>query len=85
MNRTIPIELADQVSCTTAINIQMSFCLECLTDSCTGKSMEKLQDLKQSELQDLLDNSERVASMAQESDEVRFNRFHNFFLMCNYF
>ncbi|KAM9476632.1 vacuolar protein sorting-associated protein 37C isoform 1-T2 [Clarias gariepinus] len=33
--------------------------------------MEKLQDLKQSELQDLLDNSERVASMAQESDEIQ--------------
>ncbi|TRY89977.1 hypothetical protein DNTS_001698 [Danionella cerebrum] len=31
--------------------------------------MAKLQDLSQSELQDLLDNSERVASMALESDE----------------
>lgn len=42
--------------------------------------MEKLQDLRQSELQDLLDNSERVESMALESDEVRFHRFqvHNF-------
>lgn len=46
-----------------------------LIDSCTGKSMEKLQDLRQSELQDLLDNSERVESMALESDEVRFHRF----------
>lgn len=33
--------------------------------------MEKLQDLGQSELQDLLDNSERVASMALESDEIQ--------------
>ncbi len=33
--------------------------------------MEKLQDLSQPELQDLLDNSERVESMALESDEVR--------------
>lgn len=50
-----------------------------LTDSCTGKSMEKLQDLRQSELQDLLDNSERVESMALESDEVRSGfRFQNF-------
>ena len=32
--------------------------------------MDKLQDLNQSELQDLLDNSERVESMALESDEV---------------
>lgn len=32
--------------------------------------MDKLQDLSQSELQDLLDNSERVESMALESDEV---------------
>lgn len=33
--------------------------------------MEKLQDLTQSELQDLLDNSERVESMALESDEIQ--------------
>ncbi len=33
--------------------------------------MEKLQDLSQPELQDLLDNSERVESIALESDEVR--------------
>lgn len=32
--------------------------------------MEKLQDLSQSELQELLDNPERVDSMALESDEV---------------
>lgn len=32
--------------------------------------MEKLQDLNQSELQGLLDNPERVESMALESDEV---------------
>lgn len=53
-------------------------------DSCTGKSMEKLQDLRQSELQDLLDNSERVESMALESDEVRFPRFQvsSFPLIC---
>ncbi|XP_028999262.1 vacuolar protein sorting-associated protein 37C isoform X2 [Betta splendens] len=33
--------------------------------------MEKLQDLSQSELQDLLDNPERVAAMALESDEIQ--------------
>lgn len=33
--------------------------------------MEKLQDLSQSELQELLDNPERVESMALESDEVQ--------------
>ncbi|XP_028833330.1 vacuolar protein sorting-associated protein 37C [Denticeps clupeoides] len=33
--------------------------------------MEKLQDLSQSELQDLLDNTERVESMALESDEIQ--------------
>ncbi|XP_067297324.1 vacuolar protein sorting-associated protein 37C [Pseudorasbora parva] len=33
--------------------------------------MEKLQDLSQSELQSLLDNSERVESMALESDEIQ--------------
>ncbi|XP_034045136.1 vacuolar protein sorting-associated protein 37C [Thalassophryne amazonica] len=33
--------------------------------------MEKLQDLSQSELQELLDNSERVESMALESDEIQ--------------
>ncbi|NP_001071253.1 vacuolar protein sorting-associated protein 37C [Danio rerio] len=33
--------------------------------------MEKLQDLSQSELQDLLDNLERVESMALESDEIQ--------------
>ncbi|XP_017318608.1 vacuolar protein sorting-associated protein 37C [Ictalurus punctatus] len=33
--------------------------------------MEKLQDLGQSELQDLLDNSERVEVMALESDEIQ--------------
>ncbi|XP_035492950.1 vacuolar protein sorting-associated protein 37C [Scophthalmus maximus] len=33
--------------------------------------MEKLQDLSQSELQDLLDNPERVESMALESDEIQ--------------
>lgn len=32
--------------------------------------MDKLQDLSQSELQELLDNPERVDSMALESDEV---------------
>jgi hypothetical protein len=39
-------------------------------DSCPCKSMDKLQDLSQSELEDLLDNTERVESMALESDEV---------------
>uniref|UniRef100_A0A4W6E4E2 VPS37C subunit of ESCRT-I n=1 Tax=Lates calcarifer TaxID=8187 RepID=A0A4W6E4E2_LATCA len=33
--------------------------------------MEKLQDLSQSELQDLLDNPDRVESMALESDEIQ--------------
>jgi len=44
--------------------------LYCWFFSCPSKSMEKLQDLSQSELQNLLDNSERVESMALESDEV---------------
>ncbi|XP_026215577.1 vacuolar protein sorting-associated protein 37C [Anabas testudineus] len=33
--------------------------------------MEKLQDLSQSELQELLDNPERVEAMALESDEIQ--------------
>ncbi|XP_014050780.2 vacuolar protein sorting-associated protein 37C [Salmo salar] len=33
--------------------------------------MDKLQDLSQSELEDLLDNTERVESMALESDEIQ--------------
>ncbi|XP_034716835.1 vacuolar protein sorting-associated protein 37C [Etheostoma cragini] len=33
--------------------------------------MEKLQDLSQSELQELLDNPQRVESMALESDEIQ--------------
>ncbi|CAL8329176.1 unnamed protein product [Merluccius merluccius] len=33
--------------------------------------MEKLQELSQSELQELLDNTERVESMALESDEIQ--------------
>uniref|UniRef100_A0A3B3DJZ0 VPS37C subunit of ESCRT-I n=2 Tax=Oryzias melastigma TaxID=30732 RepID=A0A3B3DJZ0_ORYME len=33
--------------------------------------MEKLQDLSQSELEELLDNPERVESMALESDEIQ--------------
>nr|XP_057940011.1 vacuolar protein sorting-associated protein 37C isoform X1 [Doryrhamphus excisus] len=33
--------------------------------------MEKLPDLSKSELQELLDNPERVESMAQESDEIQ--------------
>ncbi|XP_033830886.1 vacuolar protein sorting-associated protein 37C [Periophthalmus magnuspinnatus] len=33
--------------------------------------MEKLQDLSQSELQELLDNAERVEAMALESDEIQ--------------
>uniref|UniRef100_A0A3Q3X2B2 VPS37 C-terminal domain-containing protein n=1 Tax=Mola mola TaxID=94237 RepID=A0A3Q3X2B2_MOLML len=33
--------------------------------------MEKLQDLSQSELQELLDNPDRVESMALESDEIQ--------------
>lgn len=36
-----------------------------------ANQMEKLQDLSQSELQELLDNVERVESMALESDEVQ--------------
>ena len=35
-----------------------------------ANQMEKLQELSQSELQELLDNTERVESMALESDEV---------------
>lgn len=36
-----------------------------------ANQMEKLQDLSQSELQELLDSPERVESMALESDEVK--------------
>lgn len=39
--------------------------------------MDKLQDLSQSELQQLLDNPERVDSMALESDEVMSLFFTN--------
>lgn len=39
-----------------------------------ANQMEKLQDLSQSELQELLDNPERVESMALESDEVKINQ-----------
>uniref|UniRef100_A0AAY5KS54 VPS37 C-terminal domain-containing protein n=1 Tax=Esox lucius TaxID=8010 RepID=A0AAY5KS54_ESOLU len=39
--------------------------------SCPGKSMDKLQDLSQSELQELLGNTERLESMALESDEIQ--------------
>ncbi|KAL2097355.1 hypothetical protein ACEWY4_006562 [Coilia grayii] len=45
--------------------------LHSLLSTFSGKSMDKLQDLSQSELQDLLDNSERVESMALESDEIQ--------------
>lgn len=38
-----------------------------------ANQMEKLQDLKQSELQELLDDPDRVETMALESDEVNFN------------
>ncbi|XP_057699891.1 vacuolar protein sorting-associated protein 37C isoform X3 [Corythoichthys intestinalis] len=36
-----------------------------------GRSMEKILDLSQSELQELLDHPEKVESMAQESDEIQ--------------
>uniref|UniRef100_H3C5F9 VPS37C subunit of ESCRT-I n=1 Tax=Tetraodon nigroviridis TaxID=99883 RepID=H3C5F9_TETNG len=36
-----------------------------------ANQMDKLQDLSQSELQELLDNPERVDSMALESDEIQ--------------
>ncbi|KAJ8373060.1 hypothetical protein AAFF_G00271880 [Aldrovandia affinis] len=39
--------------------------------SCGDKLMEKIQDLSQSELQDLLDNDGKVESLVQESDEVQ--------------
>lgn len=42
-----------------------------MTGSHLANQMEKLQDLSQSELQELLDNPERVESMALESDEVK--------------
>ncbi|XP_034044576.1 uncharacterized protein LOC117526632 [Thalassophryne amazonica] len=42
-----------------------------LASSILANQMEKLQDLSQSELQELLDNSERVESMALESDEIQ--------------
>jgi len=37
--------------------------------------MEKLQELSQSELEDLLEHPERVESMALESDEVHWLLF----------
>ncbi|KAL1023607.1 hypothetical protein UPYG_G00043450 [Umbra pygmaea] len=43
----------------------------CHCTTCPGKSMDKLQDLNQSELQELLDNTERLESMALESDEIQ--------------
>ncbi|XP_035274112.1 vacuolar protein sorting-associated protein 37C [Anguilla anguilla] len=39
--------------------------------SCGDKLMEKIQDLSQSELQDLLDDAGKVESLVQESDEVQ--------------
>ncbi|KAG7458510.1 hypothetical protein MATL_G00221070, partial [Megalops atlanticus] len=39
--------------------------------SCGGVLMEKVQDLSQSELQDLVDNAEKVESMVLESDEIQ--------------
>lgn len=42
-----------------------------------ANQMDKLQDLSQSELQELLDNPERVDSMALESDEVMSLLFKN--------
>lgn len=40
--------------------------------------MDKLQDLSQSELQELLDNAERVEAMALESDEVKVTFYFPF-------
>lgn len=45
--------------------------VSCMTYSYCVNHMEKLQDLSQSELEELLDNPERVESMALESDEVK--------------
>lgn len=42
-----------------------------LVSSIVANQMEKLQDLSHSELQELLDNPERVESMALESDEIQ--------------
>lgn len=42
-----------------------------LASSILANQMEKLQDLSQSELQELLDNPERVECMALESDEIQ--------------
>lgn len=42
-----------------------------LASAILANQMEKLQDLSQSELQELLDNPERVESMALESDEIQ--------------
>lgn len=43
-----------------------------------ANQMEKLQDLSHSELQELLDNPERVESMALESDEVKMMLHYTF-------
>lgn len=42
-----------------------------LATSILANQMEKLQELNQSELQELLDNAERVEAMALESDEIQ--------------
>ncbi|TDH16579.1 hypothetical protein EPR50_G00021250 [Perca flavescens] len=42
-----------------------------LASAILANQMEKLQDLSQSELQELLDNPQRVESMALESDEIQ--------------
>lgn len=53
----------------TASQCQAEFGL--LASSVLANQMEKLQDLSQSELQELLDSPERVESMALESDEIQ--------------
>lgn len=56
-----------QVGCLNVLHARLLISLRTFS----GNSMDKLQDLSQSELQDLLDNSERVESMALESDEIQ--------------
>lgn len=57
------------LSLTSVSNVSFLICL-CWT-AILANQMEKLQDLSQSELQELLDSPERVESMALESDEVK--------------
>lgn len=68
--------MLDVRPCDSPLPVSTVFNSHFLVVVCDGQvilanQMEKLQDLSQSELQELLDNTERVESMALESDEVK--------------